>query len=143
MCFAQSVLNARRSVALLRKTQIGCIWGVGILVLPLASGGGGMADALVSGASDRKVVEVQLLSAAPPTSTDRDRRPKAVSSTAPAATSAIRSARRRPNRSAAEPISHGPMIEPPYPAAVTTIRAVPVRPRFAPALKASGTITAQ
>src|SRR5439155_27145405 len=106
-------------------------------------GGGGMADALVSGASDRKVVEVQLLSAAPPTSTDRDRRPKAVSSTAPAATSAIRSARRRPNRSAAEPISHGPMIEPPYPAAVTTIRAVPVRPRFAPALKASGTITAQ
>src|SRR5439155_14415036 len=28
-------------------------------------GGGGMADALVSGASDRKVVEVQLLSAAP------------------------------------------------------------------------------
>src|SRR5437867_5914868 len=70
MCFAQSVLNARRSVALLRKTQIGCIWGVGILVLPLASGGGGMADALVSGASDRKVVEVQLLSAAPaPTTT--------------------------------------------------------------------------
>ena len=32
----------------------------------VASGGGGMADALVSGASDRKVVEVQLLSAAPP-----------------------------------------------------------------------------
>ena len=34
------------------------------LVAP-KSGGGGMADALVSGASVRKDVEVQLLSAAP------------------------------------------------------------------------------
>ena len=32
---------------------------------PGGSGGGGMADALVSGASVRKDVEVQLLSAAP------------------------------------------------------------------------------
>jgi hypothetical protein len=39
--------------------------GLGILTYRLARGGGGMADALVSGASVRKDVEVQLLSAAP------------------------------------------------------------------------------
>ena len=41
------------------------IQGLGILTLRLVCGGGGMADALVSGASVRKDVEVQLLSAAP------------------------------------------------------------------------------
>src|ERR1700681_2123284 len=38
---------------------------LGILPVAPRSGGGGMADALVSGASVRKDVEVQLLSAAP------------------------------------------------------------------------------
>src|SRR4029077_3494022 len=38
---------------------------LGILPIRPESGGGGMADALVSGASVRKDVEVQLLSAAP------------------------------------------------------------------------------
>ena len=46
------------------------------------SGGGGMADALVSGASDRKVVEVQLLSAAP-------RRYESIDSTPARVTTAI------------------------------------------------------
>src|SRR6266851_772325 len=41
------------------------IQGLGILTFRLVRGGGGMADALVSGASVRKDVEVQLLSAAP------------------------------------------------------------------------------
>ena len=47
------------------KGLMDAIQGVGILTFRIVRGGGGMADALVSGASDRKVVEVQLLSAAP------------------------------------------------------------------------------
>src|SRR2546430_12506817 len=49
----------------------GCYSGVGILSFRLVCGGGGMADALGSGASDRKGVEGQLLSPAPAPTTTR------------------------------------------------------------------------